>query len=264
MDDDTLLDVFRLLSRKQLSQSVALVCHRFCHLVNSPILPNLHYIIYGTGINPHFKWPLYPARKEWGFVISAAVNFITYEELQTTHRPTKYLRFAHLNIQLEHLAKEKWRKCLWEFRHCFVDCHLMLNMHAQFTALEFQCFLADWILRLFPNCIYFIDDCTFISSTDDKKEQLPTLEALGNFCKSKFLQFGAKDRQAVASSLEPSLLISHPSLFNCSCVKIKAFYSWRYCDRDNRYCDSFVPQKDAIEWLHHVPAESTTLSRKGA
>ncbi|KAI1706987.1 f-box-like domain-containing protein [Ditylenchus destructor] len=267
MDDDILIDVFRPLPRKQLSQSVALVCRRFRYLVNSAALPNLHHINYGTHINDnyfncHFKPPDYPIQ-EWGFVTHSFVeggpvvsHFITYEELQTTHRPTQYLRFAQLFIRPEYLAKDQWRKCLWEFRHCFANSTLKLDMCAQFTAVEFQCFLVDWILRLFPNCVYLIEDCTFISNTDNKIEDLPSLEALANFSKSKFLQFRASDRQAVVSCLEPSLLISHPSLFNCPCVEIKA--SLR---RGDRYCDSFVPQEDVIKWLHHVPEAPTTRAR---
>ncbi|KAI1694199.1 f-box-like domain-containing protein [Ditylenchus destructor] len=44
MEDDVLIDVFRPLSRRQLSQSIALVCRRFHRLSNSPYLPNLHVI----------------------------------------------------------------------------------------------------------------------------------------------------------------------------------------------------------------------------
>ncbi|KAI1693962.1 f-box-like domain-containing protein [Ditylenchus destructor] len=255
MDDDILIDVFRPLPRKQLSQSVALVCRRFRYLVNSPALPNLHCIRRYTSIN--YMWPnneLY----EWGFDMlgSPKDEFVNYEQLQTTHRPTQYLRFPQLAIWPEHLAKEHWRKCLWEFRHCFADCTLMLSMGAQFTAVEFQCFLADWVLRLFPNCIYFITGCTFISSTDNKIEDLPTLEERANFNKSKFLHFRDSDRQTVASCLEPSLLISLPSIFNCPCVEIKARKL-----RGDRFCDPFIPQEDVIEWLHHVPAVPTTSAR---
>ncbi|KAI1694198.1 hypothetical protein DdX_20251 [Ditylenchus destructor] len=265
MDDDILIDVFRLLSRKQLSQSVALVCRRFRHLVISPALPNLHYMKYNTRMNDNpvtYPIALYPVQ-EWGFVINTFVEkgpdtscVITYEQLQTTHRPAHYLRFAYLQFRPEHLAKEHWRKCLWEFRHCFVDSFLMLEMCAQLTALEFQCFLADWVLRLFPNCTYSITDGIFISSTDNVivtnrfDGNFPTLEERANFNKSKFLHFRASDRQAVASCLEPSLLISLPSIFNCPCVEITA----RKLRRRDRCCDPFIPQEDVIEWLHHVPA----------
>ncbi|KAI1706985.1 hypothetical protein Ddc_15055 [Ditylenchus destructor] len=258
MENDILIDVFRLLSRKQLSQSIELVCRRFRRLVNSPALPNLHLVKHIIRISPteHDKI------KTWGIVIwffddqdQRKDPFFTYEELQTTHRPTQYLRFAHLNIRAEHLAKEQWRKCLWEFRHCFVGCTLMLGIRAQFTAIEFQCFLADWILRLFPNCTYFFDIGRIIRSTGSKKGNLPSLEALANFNKSNCLQFGGGDRQAIASSLKPSLLISLPSILNSPCVQIRPI--------SGQYLDAFwapsLPQDDVLQWLHHVPTVPATI-----
>ncbi|KAI1706989.1 hypothetical protein Ddc_15059 [Ditylenchus destructor] len=266
MEDDILIDVFRSLSRKQLSQSIALVCSRFRYLVNSPALPNLH-CINCIHINPMWADAI---SKTWGFVIwcgsdphlkdqVSAIEFddlITYEELKTTHRPTRYLHFASLFISPKHLAKEQWRNCLWEFRHCFAGCTLKLDLCAQFTAVEFQCFLADWILRIFPNCAYFFYIGRIISSTENKHGDLPTLEALANFNKSKFLQFGAGDRQAIASSLKPSLLISLPSILNSPCVEISAC-SAPYTDA---FWDPFVPQEDVIQWLHHVPTVPTTIT----
>ncbi|KAI1694456.1 f-box-like domain-containing protein [Ditylenchus destructor] len=267
MDDDILIDVFRPLPRKQLSQSVALVCRRFRYLVNSPALPNLHYINC-TGINPHRILPFYPKCETWGFVIDdgpRTPNLITYELLQTTHRPNKYLRFGVLFINANHLAKEHWRKCLWEFRQSFVDCTLKLSIYAEMTAVEFQCFLADWVLRLFPNCVYAFSIGRIISSNENKRGDMPTLEELTSYTKSKFLQFGASDRQAIASSLKPSLLISLPSIFNCLYVKM-AKCDWRYPDallRNFYFSDAFweasVPQEDVMQWLHHVPTVPTTI-----
>ncbi|KAI1714143.1 hypothetical protein Ddc_11586 [Ditylenchus destructor] len=173
MEDTILIDVFRLISRKQLTQSIALVCHRFRQVVNSTALPNLHRIKHIIRISPTED----DAIKTWGIVIwffDAHLKdpLITYEELQTTHRPTQYLRFSQFYIHPKHLALEHCRKCLREFRHCFAGCALILSIRAEFTALEFQCFLADWILRLFPNCAYFFDIGRIISSIENKKGEI--------------------------------------------------------------------------------------------
>ncbi|KAI1696989.1 hypothetical protein DdX_18760 [Ditylenchus destructor] len=233
MDDDILIDVFRLLSRRQLSQSVELSCRRFRRLVNSPAVPNLNVIHVMSLYLRTSKGFLGRLRKEWGFDISGAADgdfieriSISYKQLQSTHRPPQYLRFGFITVGTSSMAKEKWRKCLWEFRHCFLDCILRAYVSGMSTAVEVQSFLADQLLPLFPNSAYEIHvrSCPY------------DVGSLKEACYSP-----------------PLLLTSNPSILNCMCV---AILTWkRY---ECRYDIPFLAEDDVVEWLHHVPTVPTT------
>ncbi|KAI1706988.1 hypothetical protein Ddc_15058 [Ditylenchus destructor] len=239
MEDDILIDVFRPLSRRQLSQSIALVSRRFHRLANSPYLPNLHVI--------WTLWTLPVGRprgrqEEWRIRVESGtgVAVLKLNELQNFRCPPQYLRFESVAIRAEHLAQEQWRDCLQAFRHCFVGCIVGLNILAMCTSAEFRCFLADRFLPLFPNgghYNFYIEH--IINGTDNgvqRPRSVPTLEQLANYNSNASVQ------KAVMSVPNPSLL-SLPSLLNCSCLMIRAIGIY----------EPLVTLEDVVQWLHHVP-----------
>ncbi|KAI1707162.1 hypothetical protein DdX_12538 [Ditylenchus destructor] len=265
MDDDILIDVFRPLSRKLLAQSVEQVCRRFRHLVNSPALPNLHIV------------------NEFGIIEKI---YTISDGFQASYRPPKYLRFQSVHIKCAnceyyfHLDRENFEPCLWQFRHCFVDCHLHVSI-PETTAAEFQSFLVERFLPLFSNCIYsFIMEC--VRRNNDERDRptktlfkrclrffrfkgirkslkssrtsanvsadgLPPSSAVAN------LNSGASDQQTTATSPSFTLLISHPSILNCMYLSL-----WV----SRRYSEPFIPIDNVIQWLHHSPTVPTTTTTK--
>ncbi|KAI1706770.1 hypothetical protein Ddc_15143 [Ditylenchus destructor] len=201
LNNDVLSDVFRLLPRKQLAQSVQLVCQRFRRLAEYPTVPNLHhihdiYLEHNILLQPyqdflrnrynlkfwHRLKRSYRQKSEWYFLINplAFDDCLKTAKLnpdQMTQMPDAppYLRIGQVCLNAEHLARKKWRTGFAKLQNCLEDAHLILNIGfvSEYryypwlwgTSHELSSFIIERALPLFSNCTVW--SITYLMTLDD-------------------------------------------------------------------------------------------------
>ncbi|KAI1692719.1 hypothetical protein Ddc_23400 [Ditylenchus destructor] len=229
-----------MLSRKRLSQSVELVSRRFRRLANYPALPNLHRIKFYDSYSKSY-YSTNP--KIWGFGLTNKKGKKILVNGNKLRSAPPYLRFQSIRLLPRHLIKEQLRECLRDFSHCFIGAELTISIDALCTPMEFQRFLAERILTIFPKSTFIITIHEIVTEDYNRPAYKTRLSAL-----DKHLFSGCDSAQrTIGHSPLSNFLISVPSIMNCSFLKLYVHWGG----------EPLVTLDDVVQWLHYVPVEPT-------